>query len=416
MVVTPMLRRRSIGKTRISDIMPDVRMFLSKSPAPGADPTAELERVAWLAKADDRTLSLAVNRGGEMGFTYPMIAPPRDQLHKIIIPGLFSGVDYCIEFERNREIIWSGPMSTNAGSTNSIKSGRATLKAEGWRSLVGRRELREDVVYGASNNYMYLSGAVPGRGTDLPAGHTAAEGVPWHDWEIVQDLINRVIGYDPAHAPPIRFGTHYGTAQLRQKTWTKGTKLDQCLRELEELEAGIDCVIDPNTRLLDVYAWDSYADHPEIVYGFGRPPFNIVQFGWRGDFMSILNRLNVFGDNITPGLAQDLGSQDRFGIMEDTVTLTGEGNTDNLMYYAGEEVALKAFPIFFFDFLPKQTSDKPSQPKFFDNFGIGEGVRMSVNYGPFDFLEQKVRAFAVNLAYTKEGGESITQFQTTFSG
>lgn len=362
--------------------MPDWRYILGKSPAPGEDPTQELESVGYLRQAKDKALDLAINRGGSAGFNYPM-------LEKKWAPYLFSGPDYCIIAERDGETQWTGPLATNQGSTTTSKGGTTAIKAVGWRELLTVRELREDVDYGPVN---------------------AATGLPWTDAEIVFDLLARVIAYDPDHAPPIRQGNAYGTRYSRQKKWSAGTKIESCFRELEDIEAGIDIVIDPITRLLHVYSWDSYVDRPEIQLGFNKPPNNVEQFSWNIDFFSIRNRMEAKGaENIASGIQVDTASMDRYNIFEETVNLPGVKTNETLVYYAAGEVALKSFPVVHYTITPKTWEE--GKPQFNKDFFLRDRIRWSVDFGPLQEIEQPVRVFGISLA-VDAGKEKITKFDT----
>lgn len=379
----------------------DWRYFLGVSPPPGTDPTLPLERIAWLRKAADRTLNVAMNRAGELGFRYPALEKKWSRY--LFDPTL------CIIAERDGEEVWSGPLANNAGQAQSTISGDMTIKAVGWFDLCGLRELREDVFYSATNNYSHLSGAVPGQGTTLPAGHTAAEGVAWTDAEIIFDLINKINGYDPAHALPLVPGIAVGTRYTRQVSWTKGTKLSDCLRLLMDVEAGVDIRVDSQRRV-NVYSWDSYADHANIVWGFNKPPFNCESFSWTSDMMAIRNRMPITGFNGASALAEDTGSQNLVGLREESVNLPDVSEPANLLYYGGAEIALKAQAHVFYSFTPKTT--KASSHKLFENFIPGEGMRFSVDYGPFQEDQLTVRAFTANVSISNEGEEKITQLTT----
>jgi hypothetical protein len=377
------------------------RFFLCKSPVPGEDPTLPLKKITWLRDARDKALNVAQNRSGDVGFQFPARGKWAVELHD---PA------NCILATRNDEDIWSGPIATLSGSSSNKFSGMMPVKAVGWLDLADYRELREDVSYGATNNYSHLSGAVAGQGTTLPAGHTAAEGTSWNDAEIIFDLINKINGYDPAHAMPITPGIAVGTRYVRQKSWTKGTKLSQCLRDLTDLEAGIDITVNPTTRKLDVYSWDSYTDHPEIVLGFNKPPFNCSEFSWSQDNMAIRNRMPLAGKNGASALVQDSASMDLYGIREESVNLPDVGESDILLYYGGAEVAIKKAVHRFYTVVPKQTTAKSPQP--FDDFKIGDALRTSIDFGPIQEDQRAVRAFGMALSFPDLGGEKITGLTT----
>jgi hypothetical protein len=372
--------------------MPDWKYYLAKSPAPGADPTLPLERVGWLKQATGRTLAVAMGRAGECGFNYDIFNPYSSFL--------FSGVNYCIECERDKEYVWSGPLANNAGSSDTNKKGSMQIKAVGWLELLTKRELREDVTYGATN---------------------PATSAPWTDWEIVQDLLNRVINYDVAHAPPIRWGGHFGDPINRQASWKKGVKVEQCFRELMEVEAGVHIAVDPSDRLLYVYAWDYYTDRTNLTFGYNKPPNNIAKLSWRVDFLSnLLNRYSGYGQNNTAALAEDGGSQDIYGLMEDTVNLPGNLTQNALLGYVGAEVTLKAKPMLFYDFEPAavagiKTPERRSVPMLFKDFDIGDVCRLSLDYGPLQEDERKIRMFGVTLAIGDDSSERMTNVQTTAS-
>lgn len=357
--------------------MPDWRYILCKQPAPNADPTLPLERITWLQDAGSRTLNVANNRAGELGFQYPVKGKWAKEL--------FKGSN-CILAVRDGEEIWSGPLANNTGSSS---GGSFPIKAVGWLDLLEFRELRADKTYGATN---------------------ATTGLPWTDAEIIFDLINTVNAYDPAHATPLRPGTAYGTRYNRQKTWTKGTKLVQCFRDLMDIESGIDIVVNPSTRRVDVYSWDYYTTYANIVWGFNKPPFNVAEFSWSVDFMAIRNYMPLSGKGGAAALAQDTASQSIYGLREESVNLPDVGESAILLYYGGAEVALKSVPYLFYTFTPK--AQGPKQHMLFRDFKLGDAMKLSVDWGPIQEDQRTVRCFGADISIDNVGTEKITSFKT----
>lgn len=358
------------------------QFYLGESPSPGEDPTLPIRTIARLNNARNRTISVAMGRAGSGSFQYnPLLKHA---------PYFFLGNRYCVVAEYDGVELWSGFIANQTGNASSSTSGDMTVNLLGWLELLIQREIREDVTYGATN---------------------PSTGLPWKDWEIVFDLLGRVIAYDPGHAPPVREGAHFGTAMSRQKSWQKGTKLDQCFRELMEVEAGIDIRVDPATRLLNVYAWDYYQDHANLVFGFNKPPNNVEAFGWQVDYMNIRNRYIAVGQG---GLAsppvEDTDSQDQYGVFEETANLVDVNEVPILTAFANAEIVMRSQPNIFYNFTPKTTVG--SMPKLFRDFQVGDKLRLSVDYGPIVEQEVDIRMFGATLAIADNGSEKLASIQT----
>lgn len=360
------------------------RFNLCESPLPGVDPTLPLTEITTLFDAADRKLNVAYQRSGDAGFKYPIF----DRYAQL----MFGGPRYCIQALRNREIVWSGPLASNDGDSITSGQGFINVKAVGWLELLTVRELREDVTYGAIN---------------------AATGQAWYDWEIVFDLLSRVINYDTRFAPPIRKGTHVGTPYTRQFSWKKGTKISDCFRDLMEVEAGVNIEVNPVDRTLNVISWDTYANRQEIILGYNRPPFNLSKINWRIDFMAVRNRILGSAANVQSQLAEDSASEFDYGIFEETVNLSGTVNVQTLAYYVNAELSVKSRPIVYYTLTPYATSE--SVPALFKDFVIGDVLYFSADYGPIQENNRPVRVFSASIDIG-DRTERLSSIGITMSG
>jgi hypothetical protein len=173
------------------------------------------------------------------------------------------------------------------------------------------------------------------------------------------------------------------------RTYTRGTKLAQILREMTEIEWGIDYTIDPLTRRLNTW-WDllipgtslrGYGqDRPDVVFGYNTAPHNVSDIDENHDASRMKNRVNTQG-KVGWGLAQELDSIDKYGIHEETIPLTDVADPPPpqpsiLAVYAGAEVAMFSYPFQLFTFKPKKYLSGGTVPMFGVDYGLGDLTRL----------------------------------------
>jgi len=370
---------------RAADAQPTYRFILCRSPRVDEDVTAPLERIGELTLAGSRKYDVSMNKGGSAGFSVPI-------LHKL--SRQIKTMRTCIMIVRDNVPLWSGPVWTLSGS---LPNGVIDVSCVGWLERLNYRELREDVNY---------------------AGDNPATGEPWTDFQIVADVFDRVISYDPAHPPPVVLGGTFGTPAVRTNSWAKGTKVAQVLSELSDVESGFDYIVDPVTRELNLYSWDTFTDRPEIHYGYGIVPYNVSSLSFNEDSSTVRNRLVINGTNTFVIPPQEIESQDVYGLMEETVPLTGVADPDTLAMYGIAELAVKREPMRFYEIVPfpfRRAHPQSNTPQLFVDYDLRDVVRLSVDYGFVREKSRPIRVYGASVTITENGDEVIDSLTTSYA-
>lgn len=176
------------------------------------------------------------------------------------------------------------------------------------------------------------------------------------------------------------------------RSYTRGTKLAQILREITEIEWGVDYTVDPITRTLEVW-WDLLLpgtslrgkgqNRPDVIFGYNTAPYNVAVIDENHDGSRIKNRVNTQG-KVGWGLAQDFASIDKYGIHEETIPLTDVADPPPpqpsiLAVYAGAEVAMFSNPFKLFTFKPKRYTAGGTVPMFGVDYELGDLGRLRSN-------------------------------------
>lgn len=365
------------------------KFILCESPAPGSALGTGYTKITELSQARGKQLDLGLNRAGSFSFSYPIM----DEWAPYIQPRTT-----CVVAVQNGVIRWSGPVWTIRGS---LPDGTLNVACVGWMELLTQRELREQKVYGSIN---------------------PDTGVAWTDAEIVFDLLETVRATEPEYAPPIYVGTATGDRQVRSKTWEKGTRIEAAIRELSEVEAGIDFEIDPATRELNVHAWDEFKSKTtEVHYGYKWGPSNIASLSWDVDGSSVRNHIVVTGKGVGPVVAPEPGSKSKYGVSEETIALTDVGEIDILFAFAAAETEVRHQPIVIYNISPFPYRDmgnlnQTNIPRLFYDFQLGDRLYFSAREGWLKINKQAVRVFGVSIQIDEVGDEKMTNFQISPNG
>lgn len=222
------------------------------------------------------------------------------------------------------------------------------------------------------------------------------------------------------------------TTQPRTRTYQQFSNVGKEIKALSEIESGYDFVVDPITRVLNIYNRTNATNFPSVLagqagvgswtysanrtsslrfdYGIGKD--NLSSVNRKKDSSTVVNRLNVKG-KYALGFAQDTSSQSTNGIFEDLISLPDviDASTSILPYYANAEVAFKKNPKISYDIQVKPGSNSPS---LFIDFNIGD--RGTINVGTnilsdSGSVSQTIRIFGVQLSIDAEGNERISGLQ-----
>lgn len=365
--------------------MPEYEWILCKSPSNSA-PFATLEKIANITKAKNRQFQLVRNRGGSASF---QIRTDDDLAAEILdnvdLNDIRGTVRKCIRIRRDKVDLWSGPIW---GIQGDLDAGTLNINCVGWLEQIQKRILW--------NTLDYSNGGV---GT--------APSV------IVSGLINAVNAQDPAHPLLIRPGSVTGSVdafpRIRQYLWGQ-TILGPALQELSDIEAGYDYVVDPITREVNLFSWDSYNDRTDIRLGYNWGPKNLKNVQWQEDASKTVNFMGIISQG-APVYVDDPTSKDQYGLFEEYNTISG-ANQAILQPYGVSELVIRSRPLVTYTLIPGPRMGTEG-PTLFDDFQIGEKVYWSAKKDNVTITGQAIRVFGASVSLDDNENETVTSLQTS---
>lgn len=292
-------------------------------------------------------------------------------------------------FFRNDEPIWSG------GVTSVIKSARSesvAVVATGWLEELDHRFVRK-----SEEATMTFASPVTS-GTMI---------------ETALDTVNAQVDSDGTVRPVrLSFGSAQDT-QTRTSSYHQGTSYGSILRELIEIENGVDISVDPMTKELSVRAPDSFADISGLQFGYGMDPHNLEDLIENSDGASIKNRENVVGSSGTVYVADDADAIDAAGVMlEDWLSISNVVDQNVILAYANAELVYNRYGTITYTLTPNQFGDIPRP---YDDFQWGDKGYVSADKGALQLDKQAVRLFSATMTYDNNGNEIISDLQVSLS-
>lgn len=367
--------------------MPQYEWILCKSPALD-DPFAPLVKIGTLHKAKNRQFQLVRNRAGSASFSL--------RTNDDLIPEILDGIDQndirgtvnkCIRIRRDGVDLWSGPIF---GIQGDLDAGQMQFSCVGWLEETQKRILW--------NTLDYSNG---GAGTP---SDTIAFG-----------LINAVNAQDPVHPLLIQPGTVTGTMPIRIRYYLWGqTVLGPALQELSDIEAGFDYVVDPVTRQVDLFAWDSYADRTDVKLGYNIGAKNLSNVQWQEDASKTCNYMGIISQG-APVWVNDPTSEDQYGLFEEYNSLSG-ANQDILVPYGVAELVIRSRPLVTYTLIPTPRTEMRGAPSLFDDFQIGDKIYWSARKDYVTIIGQAIRVFGASVTLDDNDNETITSLQTSPTG
>lgn len=332
--------------------------------------SSNMQIIGPLVDAKNFSLEATLNRPGRANFVYPSASP----LAVSIIP-----VFTCVILMYKDQILWSGPVWS---SNETEPDGRKSVIAVGWSELLYHRVLRVKTTY-----------------TEKTRG----------------SIILALLGIANAQKDTwISAGNDADSAPVLTKTFEAFENIGQAIELMTTIEAGPDYYIDPATRKLHIKTWDSYADHPEILWAYGWGPHNVESFSRQTDVDSMVNRLNVAGKNSDTirYVAQDLTSQADFQLFESQTTLSSISDQNVLAAYGEAEVVYRGTPRVTYTFQPHGGAN---QPLIFRDFALGDKCRLRAVAEPNIEVEQDIRVFSAQLSIDENGNHKLNNVVTVAS-
>lgn len=321
--------------------------------------------------ARDRTLTVDINKSGSASCWIPT----SDRLAALAIPWAS-----CIIAQYDGEWLWSGPVSLRR---TDMAAGRVNISAVGW-----------------FERFMHLLIQA------MTTTHTNVDASV-----IITDLIAIAQAQDPHF--PVTLGT-VELSQLRTITYNLDQNIGQAIQDLAELEAGIDWQIDPITRKINIYE-QLGVDRPECKWTFigdsKSKQSNLSNCVETLDGSTLVNQIKPRG-KYGSGLAEDLPSQDTYGVFQEAPALSEVVDINILLAYAAGEIVFRSSPRLTYELTPKPSS-KVVVPKLFRDFNIGDIGYLTARRDFVSVENQAMRMFGATLAISNSGTETITNLQTT---
>jgi hypothetical protein len=85
-----------------------------------------------------------------------------------------------------------------------------------------------------------------------------------------------------------------------------------------------------------------------------------------------------------------------------------------LAAFANAEVAVRANPLRIYTFTPLKASLVAAEiPRIFEDFVVGDVVKLTVNKGRLVVDRQNIRVFSTTLVFDSNGNEQLTTIQST---
>jgi hypothetical protein len=343
--------------------------------------TDTMDEIVPMTQARNRSLEVVRNSPGKLDCVVPLDSEEAKTIYRF---GDKRGtVRTAIKAKRDGESIWSGPIYT---LNPDLLANTLSISCVGWLEQLIHRELRQDFNYA----------------TPTPSATMAYA------------LLAHANTVDPLRPTYITAGTFTGTDTSRTANFTKGSKVGPSIMSLSELESGFDVDVDPETRQLNLFAWNSYLDRDDVHLGFNWGPDNLQNVIVNEDASRIRNRLTVTGSSsTTPAVVQDDLAADDFWLSEETISLGDVNSNSVLLGYAGAEVAVLGRPLVTYTITPKsgQSSFVP-----FETINLGDKIYFSAKRGYYEIQKQAIRVFGFGIDIDSENNEKIREMYTSPTG
>lgn len=346
-----------------------------------ANPTISLELVDsdsfksidGLKGASSRVFKPVFNEPGSLSFDVDIYSPAARLARK-----RKTGVI----FFRNNEPIWSG------GITSIIKSGKAgrvAMVATGWLEELDHRFVRKAEEATLTFASPVIAGEIIQTALETCNAQTDSDGV----------------------VRPVRlsFGEASDT-QTRTNAYKQGTSFGSIVRELIEIENGVDISVDPLTKQLSTRSASAFSDLAGVQFGFGMDPHNLDDLVENDDGGSIRNRESVVGPSGLVYVADDADAIEAAGVMlEEWLSLSNVVDPNVITAYANAELVYKRYGTTTYTLTPKSLGDVPRP---YDDFQWGDKARLSADKGALQLDNQAVRLFSATLTYDDNGNEVMS--------
>lgn len=367
----------------------------------------DLSPIGELAQASSKQISLTLNRAGSASFNLPMTDDMAEFIHPITT-GLRV---YRIGTDDVAKTIWSGYVST---IDESISGNQMGIQCVGWFERLSKRLIREKMNYAAVDDAEIIFALLKHanlRVTPAPDNYpivTPAGSNPSTPTWIAQGakLPNEGLGGSTAYVPA-----------TRNRNYELYASIGQEIQSWSEIENGCDFVVDPSTRELNIYR-KKMTNRPAAVFGFNWGPNNLAQFSRQIDSSALTNFHTSTGKPFTiPQFADDLASQNDYGVFEEVAQLSDVGENSVLSAYSGAEIIFRSRPRIIYAMTPFPFIEGGRVPEPFLEYDIGDKAYLTAKWGKrVNIAGQAVRVFGMSVSIDEEGNEKLGQLQLAPGG
>jgi len=364
----------------------DWQFILCHTPDP-TDPTGPLDEIGELESARSRSVEITRNRAGSASCQISIYDEfIKELLDKVPMGDVRGTLRKTLLVRRNKVDMWSGPIVSIQGSLADGASS-LTISAVGWIEYLFHRELAADKHYTSQR-------------ADV----------------IAFDLLSVANLQTPLYPVPIFPGTAYGASlptSIRSPTFSKGDTFGASIQKLSDVESGFDFDVNPRTRELNIFAWDSYVVRNNIRLGYRWGPQNIAKLDWTEAGINTRNHITAVGNSNMPYSDSDVPAIEEYGLFQETVTLPVE-TAEILPAYVNAELAVRSRPQITYTVTPKSLGQiEDDSPHLFEDYFIGDQISFTAKEGYFEVKNQGIRIFGANVSISDEGVETIDTLQTT---
>lgn len=329
-----------------------------------------------IKEARAKRLQLIYNRPGSFSCQVPITSQVAIQARKHA---------HCILAVRDGTPQWSGPIFT---LVDTVPDDTTTITAMGWLEELNRR---------------FISIALEPVSTykDKTGGFIAASLIANLELSVDQD----------GNFRPSRIHTvAYSDTQLRTRTFKRGQNVGAAIKELIDIENGMDVLINPMTRTMFCIPPTSWQYRPEAMLGYNVFPNNIQSLTRTEDGTRTANAVNVqssTGAVFTVSPEEDI---DPVGVMlEDWITISDVNDTGVIGGYANGEQIYRRNGVTEYSVQPK-TGPGLRTLRLFDDFDLGDAIYLSADRGRLQIKAQPVRVFGATITDDGSGQEIISEY------
>jgi hypothetical protein len=354
--------------------------ILCKTPPP-RNPTGPLERICPIAFDGEAQVEIVRNRSGSFACSVDLASEAAySLLDRVNLGDVRGSMRKCVVVKRDKEWLWSGPISALSGSIEG-EGGKLAISAVGWLEYLYQREAHLEKVW----------------------SNTA------HD-DIVYEMMDIMQTQDPTYPLPVFKGGNFGEMIVRESfTLNKTQKFGEAIQRLSDVESGFDMDVDPITRELNLYAWDTYRVNRDAKLGYHWGPNNIESLQWQENGLQARTRITAVGKSGAAHSGLDTDAADEYGILEETTSL-GEADDEILLPYVAAELVYRSRPIVNYTLVPKLNAESP---RLFDDFKIGDLISFTAREGAFKVSNQGIRVFGASISVDADMNEKVSALQTS---